>query len=241
MRCIIENKEVQNKKQDVKRGGLLKKSIYSLVLSDAVVSAADRVAYSRGISRSALIDEILAQSLSCVTPEMRMRDIFLSLESLMQDDRIFKVQGRNSDSMLSLFSALQYKYRPTIRYSVELYRQFKGDAFGELKIQSRTQSLQLLSALEDFYRLWIESEQAYLGGRSISYRMGDGKLIRQLSLPPGRNSYSETELGEGIAAYIRSFDRAMKIYFESDGDRRLKQEQILAVLAEYLRQKPLTV
>ena len=224
-----------------KGGVFLKKSIYSLVLSDSVIRAADQMAYSRGISRSALIDELLAQSLSCVTPEMRMRDIFLSLEGLMENDRIFKIQGRNSESMLSLFSALQYKYRPTIRYSVELYRQFKGDSFGELKIQSRTQSLQLLTALEDFYRLWIELEQAFLGGRNISYRMGDGKLIRQLSLPPGRNSYSETELGEGIAAYIRSFDRAMKIYFESDGDRRLKQELILAVLAEYLRQKPLTV
>ncbi len=219
----------------------MKKSIYSLLLSDAVVRAADQLAYSRGVSRSALIDELLAQSLSCVTPEMRMRDIFLSLENLMQDDSIFKIQGRNSESMLSLFSALQYKYRPTIRYSIELYRQFKGDAFGELKIQSRTQSVQLLSALEDFYRLWIELERAYLGGRTVRYRMTDGKLVRQLSLPPGRSGYSEAELGEAIGAYIRSFDRAMKIYFESDGDRRLKQEKILAVLAEYLRQKPLTV
>ena len=40
----------------------MKKSVYSLVLSDDVVTAADKAATKRGLSRSALINEVLAAS-----------------------------------------------------------------------------------------------------------------------------------------------------------------------------------
>ena len=52
------------------------KSVYSLVLSDEVVEAVDRAAYLAGMSRSAYINKILAQSVSYVTPEQRINDIF---------------------------------------------------------------------------------------------------------------------------------------------------------------------
>ncbi len=61
----------------------MKKSVYSLVLMDDVIKAVDRQAYRLGTSRSNLINQILAEHLSCVTPEMRMRDIFASLSELM--------------------------------------------------------------------------------------------------------------------------------------------------------------
>ena len=54
----------------------MKKSVYSLVLMDDVVEAIDRMAYSMNTSRSNLINQILAERVSYVTPEMRMRDIF---------------------------------------------------------------------------------------------------------------------------------------------------------------------
>ena len=37
-------------------------------------------------------------------------------------DEQFQIQFMPSDSMLSIRSPLRYKYKPTIRYSVELYR-----------------------------------------------------------------------------------------------------------------------
>ncbi len=210
----------------------MKKSIYSLMLTDSVVAAADSMAYAKGVSRSALIDELLAQSLSCVTTEMRMRDIFVSLETLMQNNQVFKVQTRGSDSMLSLFSAIQYKYRPTIRYSVELYRQPEGAAFGALKIQSRTQNSRLLYELECFYRLWIETERAFLGDRTVLYSLRDGRLCRELYLLAGRSGYAEAELGEGIGAYIQCFDSAMKAFFDSESDQ-LRHERVYAALLTY--------
>lgn len=218
---------------------MMKKSIYSLVLSDAVVEAADRMAYQRGTSRSALIDELLAEALSCVTPEMRMRDIFISLEEIMKTSQAFRLMGRNSDSLLSIHSALQYKYRPTIRYSIELYRQFQGNAFGELRIQSRTQNGQLLAALEDFYGMWIETEHHFLGHDAATYHLYAGKLVRSLSLPKGKTYCSEEALGEGIGSYIQCFDRGMKLYFEESIDRPVKKEYIHRLIADYFAKEPL--
>ena len=53
----------------------MNRSVYSLVLSDDVVEAVDRLAYQQNTSRSALINQILAEAVSFVTPEMRMREI----------------------------------------------------------------------------------------------------------------------------------------------------------------------
>ena len=90
----------------------MKKSVYSLVLMDDVIKAVDRQAYLLGTSRSNLINQILAEHLSCVTPEMRMREIFESLSHLAGGG--FRIQQQRSASLMTLKTALDYKYRPTI-------------------------------------------------------------------------------------------------------------------------------
>ena len=52
--------------------GITKKSIYSLVLSDDVVEAVDRLAANSGLSRSAMVNQLLAERVRCVPPEMRL-------------------------------------------------------------------------------------------------------------------------------------------------------------------------
>lgn len=217
----------------------MKKSVYSLVLTDAVVEAADRLSYVKGMSRSALIDEILAKALSCMTPEMRMRDIFVTLEEGMRDDSVFRLQSRASDSMLSLFSAIQYKYKPTIRYSVELFRHIENGAFGALKIQSRTNSDRLLYELEAFYRLFIATERRLSGNRNLKAEHEDGRLLRLLAFPPGKEDSSESELGEALVAYIKTFDKALKQYFLYLHDRVAAGEQVARIYAAYLNTQPL--
>ncbi len=216
---------------------ILKKSVYSLVLTDAVVDAADHLAYQKGVSRSALIDEILAQSLSCMTPEMRMRDIFLSLEEKMQSNQVFRMQNRGSDSMLSMFSVIKYKYKPTLRFSIELYRQARNGLLGELKIQSRTQSVQLMAELEHFYALWIKSEQALLGPRP--YSLSEGKLNRGLLLPDASWNYTEAQLGTAIGNYIQSFDKAIKLYFELLPEGHDAVQPIQSILSAYVQKNQL--
>ena len=72
----------------------MKKNVYSLVLADDVIKAVDNEAYRLNTSRSNLINQILAQRLSCITPEMRMREIFNSFSQLLDD--CFKIQSQNS-------------------------------------------------------------------------------------------------------------------------------------------------
>ena len=51
----------------------MNKSVYSLVLSDEIVQEIDRMAYEAGASRSAMINQILADYVRYTTPEKRMR------------------------------------------------------------------------------------------------------------------------------------------------------------------------
>ena len=53
----------------------MSKSVYSLVLSDDVVAAVDRAAYGLDTSRSNLINQLLADYVSFITPEKRRKDI----------------------------------------------------------------------------------------------------------------------------------------------------------------------
>ena len=52
----------------------MKKSMYSLMLSEQVVEAIDRLALEQNTNRSRLINEILADYLSLVTPEKHIAD-----------------------------------------------------------------------------------------------------------------------------------------------------------------------
>ena len=89
----------------------MNKSVYSLVLMDNVVGEVDKLAYEMGTSRSNLINQILAEYVRYTTPEMRMRAIFDEMEKLMQGVDSFQIQPQPSDAMLTIRSALRYKYK----------------------------------------------------------------------------------------------------------------------------------
>ncbi len=206
----------------------MKKSVYSLVLMDSVVDEVDRLALLRGTSRSNMINQILAEHLSCPTPEMRMRDIFGQLEKMLDQADIFQIQPQPSDAMMSIRSSLKYKYKPTIRYSVELFRK-PSDCFGLLKVSFRTQSTQLVAQLERFFLHWAELEKQYLAGKfakPIRYTLEDGRLTRTLMLPSDPSCCGNQTLGSAIYRYIRSFDQILKHYFSLLEDPGLALRQM---------------
>ncbi|MBR3631000.1 MAG: hypothetical protein IKN55_11105 [Oscillospiraceae bacterium] len=185
----------------------MKKSIYSLVLADDVVAAADRLAYELHTSRSNLINQILAEHLSCVTPEMRMQAVFAQMETLAGQ---FRVLDQTSAHMLSLQSRLDYKYKPTVQYFVELYRMPEQNCAGKLRVQLRTQNAALLHVLEQFFRLWTALEERYVpAAKGTVYRISPGRLERSIRDP----GVTEEQLGRLIGGYVRSFDRYLKAYF----------------------------
>ncbi len=186
------------------------KSVYSIVLTDEVVAAIDHLALINGTNRSSLIDRILAEQVSVVTPERRVRDILDNILHLM-DERFIRDQSA-ANTALAVRSSLSYKYKPTVRYSIELLKQPEGDKIGVLKISFRTRSEGFISLLADFFTLWINAERE-LSGAAASYSADSDKLIRTLTFPKGKQSISANELGELISDYIKTFDTALKQYF----------------------------
>ena len=189
----------------------MNKSVYSLVLTDDVVAEIDRMAYELNTSRSNMVNQVLAEYVSYVTPEKRMRQIFGQIESMLAGNSVFQLLLQPSDSMFSLRSALSYKYNPTIRYSVELYR---GDPemLGELRVSVRSQNSALHLTMLQFFKLWTRVEQSYVG--RTEYAVEDGRYTRKLRVP-GDGKLDDAAIGEAIADYIGLFDRAIKTYFEN--------------------------
>lgn len=213
----------------------MKRSVYSLVLMDDVVEAIDRLAYAKNTSRSNLINQLLAEHVRFVTPEKRMRDIFSQVERMICGEDCFQVQAQPSEAMLAIRSALKYKYNPTVRYSVELYRN-GGQSIGELKVSFRTQSRQLIDALNRFFQLWAALEEKYVGGffpTGIPYGIEDGRYSRKLVLPREAADQSHEALGDAIAWYIRMFDEALKIYFAGLNDLPHTLRKMEKVYAAY--------
>lgn len=186
--------------------------MYSLILAEDVINAIDKLAEEENTNRSNLINEILAEYVSVTTPEKRINDIFHGIEDLFKQLTGQQVYYQQHDNTLSIKSALEYRYRPTIRYEVELYRAQSGTV-GELKVNFRTQSPQLLNRLTEFFALWTRLEELYVAryfeGAEINYTLDETRWTRTLKVP--RNTlYGQVELSRAITDYVRTFDRLMK-------------------------------
>ncbi len=192
----------------------MKKSIYSLVLSDSVVKKVDELAYQLHTSRSNVINQVLAEHFSCVTPEMRMQAIFSEMESLVEH---FRIPEQTSAHVFAVQSQLNYRYKPTVQYFVELYRNPKTHEIGKLKVQLRTQNQKLLLLLEQFFELWILLEQKYLQ-INAKYDLTSGKLERTLQNP----DVDELEFGKLLNAYVQRFDNCMKVWFAEESPEELE-------------------
>ena len=188
----------------------MKKTLYSLMLNDEVVREVDALAHRLGTNRSSLINEILAEYVNYTTPERRINDILSTIQELMQPSGDLIPFFAPHTYSLSLKSSLEYKYRPTIKYEVELYKGGDG-AIGALSVLFRTQSPALIDGMTEFFRLWKSIEDAHLArklGERIEYTLYEGKFVRSISMPD--KACGSEELAKAIAEYIRLFDKLMK-------------------------------
>ena len=199
----------------------MKKTLYSLMLSDEVVAEVDRLAHHLGTNRSNLINQILAERVGLVTPERRINDIFSAIQEMLTPSRELVPFFVPNAMTMSMKSSLEYKYRPTVKYEVELYRG-DNEALGELTVVFRTQSLGLISAMADFFRLWKSIEDAHLrplmGENAPEYALYDGKFVRSIGIP--QRDCTSDELAGVISEYIKLFDSMMKGYLSGRYDAR---------------------
>lgn len=157
----------------------------------------------------------LAEYVSVPTPERRWNDIFEAIEELMTPTRELVPFFAPGSSTMSLKSSLSYKYRPTVKYEVDLSN---GDAqtMGTLNIVFRTQSAALISAMTSFFRLWVQIEDKCLApllGSSISCALYDGRFVRPLAMPRGK-ALTADDVAGAISAYVQLFDRLLKGYLD---------------------------
>lgn len=193
-------------------------SIYSLVLSDDVVDAVDALAHGNGLSRSAMINRILAERVALTTPEMRLQEILEAVRGAMGE--CFVLTEMPGSGAISARSSLKYRYKPTARYSVEIYSG-NGKKAGEIRVSFRTQNAELIEALDGFFGCWIELEKKYIShalSDDIVFTINAGKFTRTLNMP--RENISDDALGEAVADYMAMLDGTMKEYFGALPDER---------------------
>ena len=208
----------------------MKKTLYSLMLNEEVVRQVDELAHRMGTSRSNLIDQILAEYVNYTTPERRINDIFTAMERLIGPSRDLVPFFSPNSSSMSMKSSLQYKYRPTVKYEVELYRS-GDDSIGELSVAYRTQSAGLIEAMTAFFRLWKRLEdthRASLGAPRVQYALYEGKFLRSIAVPD--RDCNTQELAEAISKYVKLFDRLLKAYVGGTMDAH----EVEAVYYSYL-------
>lgn len=187
----------------------MNKSLYSLMLMDDVVDAIDRIAMRENTSRSNLVNQILAEYVSMMTPEKRIGEICRRIEEMIagSNELIAVTAARNGT--VSVKSSLNYKYRPTVRYEVTFYRE-PVEYLGELNIILRTQSETLIAVMTDFFRLLKRLEDAYIREKvgNIRYELYDGRFVRTIAV----SRSAEVNIGDEISKYVEMVDDLMKNY-----------------------------
>ena len=207
----------------------MKKNMYSLILSEDVVREIDRLAYENGTNRSNFIDGILAEYCRMITPEMRMRNIFDRVLELCEGTRFLPSKEPNS-GIMTLRTSLEYKYHPTVKYDVQLFRHH-GYAFGQLRVGLRSQSSELLRVLGDFFSYFAACEAKYSplpASRRGTFEFDGTRFVRTLVLPDARE-YSATEIADAINAYVLMLDGMLNSYFTGKYSTEAELE------ADYLR------
>ena len=207
------------------------KSIYSLVLDDGVIALADRLAYEEGVSRSALINRLLAERLGYSTHEMQVRDVFRRMEELLEGS-LLPMLGESGETTMRLRSAISYKYNPTVKYTIALGRD--GASIGELRANVRSRSDGFTLMLLQFFRLWAKLEEAYIGRTDISFE--PGRLTRKL-VPHRRGDGAPTGVAEAgeIAAYVNALAGAKQDFFANVNDPASASAAAEARMADYVK------
>ena len=186
----------------------MKKSLYSLILSDEVVKRIDATAEQMGTNRSNLVNQIIADYVAYITPEMRIKHIFERIFTILTPANLIPYT-ESSDKMISIKTSLEMKYKPTIRYSIQLC-EITDDSIGKLKVFYRTHSEELIYNIHSYLSELIHLEKKY-NLNKIVYDISEGKFIRNFMIPEGKQ-YSQEEIARGISDYVKNFDYMMKKY-----------------------------
>lgn len=209
------------------------KKIYSLVLMESVVDEIDKLASKENTNRSNMINQILAEYVSLTTPEKKINNIFNTIEEIVKGKGIFETYIAPNEYTMSLKSPLAYKYRPTIKYEIELFRT-PSKTIGSLKVIYRTQYVQLLMELMNFFKLMMNIENHYLEEytlKYIDYTIDENRFVRSIVMPSGQKELGN-EISRAISRYILMIDELMKKYLQGEYDEKDIEKRYLDYISQ---------
>ena len=180
------------------------KSIYSLVLDDEIIKRIDMLANKSGRSRSAMINDILAEHVSYNSPERVSRELIGRMNEVLSCCDEFGILLQ--DTSMSLRSVISYKYNPTVRYALEVIHEDGICAILRVNVRSRSEAFMELFA--SFLAAWRDAELE--ANPTIGYAFEPGKFTRLLK---PKDDIDEERLADAFAGYISYFDESLKGYF----------------------------
>lgn len=217
----------------------MKKSVYSLVLMEKVVDEIDKKAYQLNTNRSNLINSILAEYVSLVTPQDVNVKILERVKKQISNSQNFIIQNKEGQASLSLKSALSYKYNPIVKYSIELYDGVL-DILGCVKVSIRTQNNELVSVLNEFFDTFTEVEKSYIDfGDVVIHTVDNGKLKRRFVMP--NSEIKEDQIGDAIALFVENLDNCLKDYFNNINDLQLAEASVDKNYEKYLNKQKVII
>ena len=191
------------------------KSVYSLVLNDDVIELVDRVARVNGLSRSNMIEKILADAVSYETPAIRANNLFDEIERLVGEGSLMRFLDQPSQYMASIMSALSYRYNPAIKYNVEIFPH--SQYLGQLKVTLRTQNTTLIQLVSSFYKLFALLENRYYNP-DVEYDYDGVKFTRIINFP--NEELTTQELAELITEYVKDFNELLNTFLSNKDNEK---------------------
>ena len=186
------------------------KNLYSVILSEELVSLVDELAKKNNTSRSNQINNILANYFSYTTMDMQIDSILGFINNMLSKNDEFQFLENNCDRQLSVKTSLDYKYNPSLKYSIELYKNLVNDSIGDLKIIYRISSPELRVKLERYFN-YIISFESSVNPTLVKTSMYEQKFIRQFYIEQDLN-FTYDEIAESITEYVNNIDRTLKKY-----------------------------
>ena len=194
----------------------MSKSLYSLLLNDEVVQKIDKMARINGMSRSSMIEKLLADAVGYETPQMRAGNIFEEIEKLLATSNSMRYLANQSQYMASIISALDYRYNPAIKYSVEIFPSSKH--LGQLKVTLRTQNTILIDLLSDFFNIYAYLEKTHYNSGAV-HIYESNRFTRLFDFP--KTPITTKELAEKLTVYVKHFDELLNLYFNNLDNKNL--------------------
>jgi metal-responsive CopG/Arc/MetJ family transcriptional regulator len=217
----------------------MKSSIYSLVIQDNLMNKVDDIALEKGMSRSQMVNEILAEYLGISTPEYKINKVMDFVCKEFLDRSSIRIMSNNKGSSVKLLTNIKYKYNPQLHYMLELKGKNKNK-LATLKIQSRTQSKVFLDHLVRFFLMFTEIERIHeIGFRKNvidkSYFVVDGnRFLRDFYYDWTNDSFSPERLSQFLINYISMINEAVNVYFENIGDTETTVLLMTSIYRKYM-------